>query len=548
MKSESNEEKIDGSCAVLGLDIVAFSILPEDDQISAIQNIFRWITESLANHSISNKAYRWSPAGDGGYLTFITATVCRKAIDVAFTLAEKIKHPDWIPASGLRIELRMGLHSGLVKEAEDLGRNTNIWGVGINTTSRILAISGKSQLLVSRQYYETYVSRQREDDFQFGPPYSRTVKHGAEVEVMNANRHDLAMSENQASNQRWQSIAGLWKKTIQNYTHLIHDAMRSGDPIAAMASAKFLIDLKTSGPVKELCQMIGRTETRPAADYPSQTHILFGQMPPDLLFKVIEHSEPRLFHEGEIICEEGDPAKSCFFPVSGTLVVDVHGQNEPIAIQKGQMTGEFSLWIPNISRTGRVRALDDGMFLEIHIDRFRTYLDKNPDVASVIYEIIRRRILENALTSKLLFPGLATDLKTDLAKFPASTVKHSRGETLDLTDSAYAIFSGRVSIDPPDGSPMFIGSSGQFRADGIVGIVSEIGAPDGTQARAEEETVCVRVPHEFLREAQRRSDALTNTWNAICGQRLGMIRRVLRETGKSGGGAPSGGGSISVAS
>lgn len=548
MKSKSDEKKIDGSCAVLGLDLVAFSILPEDDQIAAIQNIYRWITESLANHSIPDDAYRWSPAGDGGYLTFNTAPVCRKAIDVAFTLAEKIKHPDWRPASGKGVELRMGLHSGLVMEADDLGRNTNIWGVGINTTSRILAISGKSQLLASRQYYETYIAGQREEDFQFGEPYSRTVKHGAEVEVMNANRHDLALSADQASNQRWQSIAGLWRKTIQNYTHLIHDAMRSGDPIAAMASAKFLIDLKTPGPVKELCQMIGRSDTRPAADYPAQPHILFGQMPPDLLFKVIEHSEPRLFHEGEIICEEGDPAQSCFFPVSGTLVVDLHGQNEPIAILKGQMTGEFSLWIPNISRTGRVRAIDDGMFLEIHIERFRTYLEKNPDVANVIYEIIRRRILENALTSKLLFPGLATDLKADLARIPASTVKHNPGETLDLTDSAYAIFSGKVSIDPPDGSRMIVASSGQFRTDGIVGIVSEIGAPDGARARAEEETVCVRVPHDFLLEAQRRSDALTNTWNAICGQRLGMIRRALRETGKPAGTAPSEGDSVSVAS
>ncbi len=548
MKSESDEKKIDGSCAVLGLDVVAFSILPEADQIASIQNVYRWITESLANHSITEETYRWSPAGDGGFLTFNTAPACRKAIDVAFTLADKVKHPDWTPESGKRISVRMGLHSGLVKEAEDLGQNTNIWGVGINTTSRILAISGKSQLLVSRQYYETYIAEQREEDFEFGSPYSRTVKHGAEVEIMNANRHDLALSADEASNQRWQSIAGLWRKTIQNYTHLIHDAMRSGDPIAAMASAKFLLDLKTQQPVKELCQMIGRTDTRPTAEYPAQTHILFGQMPPDLLFKVIEHSEPRLFTKGEIIYEEGDPAKSCFFPVSGTLVVDVHGQNEPIAIQKGQMTGEFSLWIPNISRTGRVRALDDGMFLEIHIDRFRAYLEKNPEVMDVIYEIIRQRILENALTSKLLFPELATDLKNDLAKLPVVTVKHRPGETLDLTDSAYAIFSGKVSIEPPDGSRMIIGSSGQFRADGIVGIVSEIGTPDGTQAKAEEETVCVRVPHEFLREAQSRSDALTNTWNAICGQRLGMIRRAQREKGQASGAPSKEGGSISIGS
>ena len=58
MKSESDEKKIDGSCAVLGLDVVAFSILPEADQIASIQNVYRWITESLANHSITEETYR----------------------------------------------------------------------------------------------------------------------------------------------------------------------------------------------------------------------------------------------------------------------------------------------------------------------------------------------------------------------------------------------------------------------------------------------------------------------------------------------------------
>lgn len=528
MNSGKTEKGFDGACAVLGMDIVAFSLMPEQEQIETVRAVYRWISESLANHSLSEDVYCWSPAGDGGYLTFRTAAACRKAIDVGFTLAEKIAHPDWTLQGGKKIDLRMGLHAGLVSEDEDLGRGRNVWGVGINTASRILAVSGKSQLLVSRQYFEAYVQGDREEDFRFGEPYTRTVKHGAEIEVMNADRHGLRLSSGEAANQRWQAIAGLWRKTIQDYTCLVQDAMRSGDPIAAMASAKFLLDLNTPNPVKELSHMIGRSEIRPTSEYPAQNHILFSQMPPDLLFKVIEQADPRLFSEGEVICEEGDPAKSCFFPVSGTLVVDLHGQTDPIPIRKGQMTGEFSLWIPNISRTGRVRALDDGMFLEIHIDRFRGYLENNPDVANVIYEIIRRRILENALTSKLLFPELTTDLAADLASFPAVTEKHMPGDVLDLTGSAHAIFSGKVSIDPPDGTRLVVTSSGQFRPEGVVGIVSEIGNPDGAQARAEEETVSVRMPHDFLLDAQSRSDALTNAWNAICGQRLGMIRRAKR--------------------
>ena len=49
---EQNRKSFDGSCAVLGLTVVDFSTLEEDDQNKAIQRIYRWITESLANHSL----------------------------------------------------------------------------------------------------------------------------------------------------------------------------------------------------------------------------------------------------------------------------------------------------------------------------------------------------------------------------------------------------------------------------------------------------------------------------------------------------------------
>ena len=528
IEDETKLGKFDGSCAILGFDIVAFSVLSDDDQIKAIQNLYRWINESLANHSISKENYRWSPAGDGGYLTFSSSSVCRKAIDVAFTLCDKVRHPDWKPASGSPIRLRLGLHAGLVKEDDDLGRRTNIWGVGIKTAKQILAVTSDDQLLVSRQYYDEYISGQRNGDFEVGDLHWRTLNKDAGVEVMNVNRHDLCLSQAEAENRRWQAVGGLWKKTIEDYSHLINDAMRSGDPVAAMASAKFLLELNAHEPVMQLCHMVGRSEIRPTQDYPPQHHILFSQMPPEMLFKVIENTEPRLFKEGEIICEVGDPAASCFFPISGTLVVDLHGRDEAIPIEKGQMTGEFSLWIPNISRTGRVRALDDGLFLEIHIDRFRKYLDENPDVATVIYGIIKRRIVANALTSKLLFPGFFTDVKAALANVPATAEKHAAGTELDLRSAAYAIFSGKVEVAPPEGINFTVESKGQFRADSVVGIVSEIGEPDGDVASVVEETVAVRLPHDFLEDAQRHSDAMTNVWNAICGQRLGQIQRAKR--------------------
>ena len=39
----------------------------------------------------------------------------------------------------------------IVTEDDDLGWKTNVWGVGINTAARILAVSAANQLLVSKQ-------------------------------------------------------------------------------------------------------------------------------------------------------------------------------------------------------------------------------------------------------------------------------------------------------------------------------------------------------------------------------------------------------------
>ena len=166
MKGERKQNSFDGSCSVLGLNIEDFSSLSEGDQINAIRHVYRWINESLANHSFSEEDYRWSPAGSGGYLTFKATNACRKAIDVAFTICEKTRRPDWRPENRNPLKLSLGLHAGIVTEGDDLRKGANVWGVGINIASRILSVAAPSQLLISRQYYETFIGPERELDYE----------------------------------------------------------------------------------------------------------------------------------------------------------------------------------------------------------------------------------------------------------------------------------------------------------------------------------------------------------------------------------------------
>jgi CRP-like cAMP-binding protein len=503
------------------MDTVAFSKLHDDDQVQAMECLVRWVNEALLYHSITEPEYRWSPAGDGGYLTFATVAACRKAIDVAFSICEKVARPDWVPRSGEKILLRFGLHAGTVREGREVGHTTNIWGLGINTAARLLTVSASSQVLVSKEYYDTYIKGQRTEEFEIGDVHWRTVKHAVQLEVMNVSRHQLGLPESVAVSQRWQSISGLWGRTVMEYTFLINDAMKSGQPIAALAAGKFLLNLNARDQVWDLCRMIGKTEERPTVVYPPRSHKLFSLMPPDVLMRVLEETVPKRLAEGDVICEQGDPARSCFFLVSGTIVVDVPGRAEPIRISPGEIIGEFSLWIPNLPRTARVRATTDGLLLEIDTARLTSALSDVPHVADVVYGIVKQRILENVLKSDHLFPTV--DL--DAARILAACERHEAGSRFDLTSSTYVLFSGRVAVEPP-GAPVFeitaMGDSGRLEA---FGIVSDIGLPDGPSAVVLEDAVVVTVAHTTLRSLQAKSERVRKAWNGMCGQRQGDISR-----------------------
>lgn len=524
-RTAETTEDLRGVHAVLGLDIVSFSTLDDADQIAAIENLLAWIDEALAFNGVGNNDYRWSPAGDGGYLTFTSQAVCRSAIDVAFSVAQKIQNPRWRPRSGGKIRLTMALHAGTVTEARELGRNRNIWGTGINMTARILSIAVPGQLLISKQYFDTYIHGLREDEFEIGAAQWRTVKHGVQVEVMNANRHDLCLRDEQAHDRRWQAIGDLWRRTIGEYESLIKDAMSSGEPIAALAAGKFLLNLDTPDAVQELCAMIGRTDHRPAASYPHQTHYLFGMMPPEVLMRVVEVATPRMTAAGAVLCQKGEPAHTCFFPVSGTLVVDVPGQEQPVRIAPGQIVGEFGLWIPNITRTATVRALTDSLLLEFDNDEFKKILKDTPLVAEGVHNVIKNRILENVLRSRRLFPLAPGDAGAAWGRTRPECEKHEKGASLDLNAWVYILLSGTVTIAPPNAPPLIVSADGTFGAEQVLGLVSDIGSPDGPRATVQDEAVTVRFSRTAVLDLQQ-SETMAAAWSALCGERLRLIGKA----------------------
>ncbi len=513
--------------AILGTDIVSFSTLSDDDQIQAISIFLETINQALLGEGVTEQDYRWSPAGDGGYLTFQNVDACIKALDVAFSLWEKFENPKWTPVSGEKLRLRIGLHAGLVEEASELGRTTNIWGDGINKTARILTVCITSQILVSDEYYKTYIKGRRErQGFEFGDLYHRTVKHGVDVSVMNVTRRGSGIPESRARALRWERIGFLWRKVKEDYEFVIRDAMNSGDPVASLAASKLLLNLDSeSVSANRLFSVIGKG-TDQEVDYRKARHPIFGTMPPEVLRRLIRDSMPLFLSPGQIICNEGDLAGSCYFPVYGLVQVEGTNIAQPVQVPPGAILGEFSLWIPNLPRTATLKAIENTLILEISTTQFQEIIDDYPNLAKGLYGTIQQRMLENITKSDDLFPLLNNELRQNLAKKPSGCEKYEAGTRLDLTENVYVLVKGTVNISPTDQTKLTISANGQFGPETVLGIVSGPELLDGREAEVIEDSVLAHFPRATIVRLQEDSDVVARAWDRIWGERSGRIRRT----------------------
>lgn len=523
-KGQSSEIK--GVHAILGIDIVSFSTLSDEDQIQAIRKFLEIVNQALLGEGIKDECYRWSPAGDGGFLTFQTSDACIKALDVAFSIWDKFEHPKWTPIAGEKLRLRIAINAGLVEEGSELGRSTNIWGDGINKAARILSICATSQILLSDEYHKTYIKGRREGQgFEFGEVYHRTVKHGVDVSVMNVSRKGSGINETRAKALRWERIGSIWSSARESYEFVIRDAMNSGDPVAALAAAKFLCNLDPESPASQkLFSVIGKGEALELG-YRNQRHPIFSTLPSDVLKKLIQHSVPLFFSRNDLICNEGDVAKSCYFPIYGTVRVEGANIAQPLLIPPGEILGEFSIWIPNLRRTATLKAVDDSLILEVSTSLFQSVIDDYPNLAKGIYGTIQQRLLENVTNSEELFPEISIEWRQDLAKKPSACEKYLAGAKLDISINTYVLFNGKVRIQPSQDKVLEITANGHFGPETIVGVVADQEPLDGSEAEVLEDSVAVHLPRETLIILQNQFPPIARAWDRIWGERFGQIRR-----------------------
>jgi TolB-like protein/Tfp pilus assembly protein PilF len=161
---------------VLFIDIVGYSKLLIDQQRERIRELKEIVRGTKQFHlaEAEGKLLRL-PTGDGGALVFRNTQEAPVLCALEISKALK-KHPE--------LRVRMGIHSGPVKEVADLNEQMNVAGSGINTARRVMDCGDAGHILLSKHVAEDLEEYEewRERLHDLG---TCEVKHGVRIGITN---------------------------------------------------------------------------------------------------------------------------------------------------------------------------------------------------------------------------------------------------------------------------------------------------------------------------------------------------------------------------
>src|SRR5437667_9003236 len=174
---------------VLFIDIVGYSKLLIHEQSERLQRLREIVraTETFRAAQREAKLTRL-PTGDGGALVFHTSP--EAPVKCAMEIARELtKHPE--------LRVRMGIHSGPVKEVTDLSEQGNIAGAGVNIAQRVMDCGDAGHILLSKR-----VADDLEQYAQWRPLLhdlgACEVKHGVSLALFNVYSDEFGSPETPA--------------------------------------------------------------------------------------------------------------------------------------------------------------------------------------------------------------------------------------------------------------------------------------------------------------------------------------------------------------
>jgi TolB-like protein len=235
MSTETTKETELELAHVLFIEIVGFSKRLINEQralLDTLNGIVR-STSAFRREEATGKL-RKIPTSDGLALVFYTAK--KEPVECALEIARRnIEHPE--------LELRMGVHTGLVSGVIDVNESANVAGAGINMAQRIMDCGDGGHILLSK--------RVAEDLEQYGDwrPHLHDlgeieVKHGVRVQVVNLYTDDLGNPE---VPRRFKVAAAMGATSAPKRSPTLKYVLITGAVIAAAALSLLMFRMEGRG-------------------------------------------------------------------------------------------------------------------------------------------------------------------------------------------------------------------------------------------------------------------------------------------------------------
>src|SRR5215475_3361509 len=186
MSSKATKETELELAHVLFIDIVGFSKHLINEQRALLDTLNRIVrnTSAFRREEATGKLKK-IPTSDGLALVFYTAK--KEPVECALEIARaNIEHTE--------LELRMGVHTGLVSGVIDVNEAANVAGAAINMAQRIMDCGDGGHILLSKRVAEDL------EQYADWKPHLHDlgeieVKHGVRVQVVNLYTKDLGNPE-----------------------------------------------------------------------------------------------------------------------------------------------------------------------------------------------------------------------------------------------------------------------------------------------------------------------------------------------------------------
>jgi CRP-like cAMP-binding protein len=466
---------------VLTVDIVDFSLMANPNQMMAIKELIGMLNQAIPSEHNRPEMRIWSPAGDGGALTFWEDI--QVAVDTALALMNFVNQRNQsLEDDSRHFQIRIGLHCGTVTKQIDFDDRENVWGEGINTSARVNGLARPGQILASEEFCTKagLLVRGSPEVVYIGKGWA---KHHKLIHLYNLYMDGAGLPPSELD---------VWygpfhqplRMAIDMYKTMLREEQEdpSGPAFRVAVLAKRLMDLDPTN--QEARQAITALSQAYMPKVSGARHLydpFLSPLSPNTLRYFFRKAVFSQYQKGGVIVEEGRRADSMMMVVSGEIRPTMQGKpmyarteatgEEPreLIFREGAIIGEMGLFSPGGTRSATLTATRETIVLSLKYVDLSLPADTDVkegtapadvlavmDIRRQVWEYYCARVMENQLNLHPLFKRLSATEKVELA-YQGEFLPKDAGRAVQLApEDAWRywtlVVAGTLSVTRTDGT------------------------------------------------------------------------------------------------